>query len=307
MIAKYSIFIYLALSFIVCQHSRGQIIGLGKLDNANWSQARDVSNNGVVVGRSSSEAFRWTLEDGMEAIGNLPGSIRSEATNVSADGTAIVVRNTFYDADSGLSSVLFRWTRAGGIQDLGSLEGSTSAGATGISYDGTVISGAVSTTGVSSSSRAFRWTADEGMQAIMDPLDLPRSSGAGGMSADGLTIVGAASWTSTEAFKWTSDGGIERLPELPGGDSYGAASRVSNDGSVIVGTSIGVRLARESVRWTDAGVEGIDPTNLLFYNTYIFDLSGDGSLIVGQYDDGVRNEAFVWDEIYGIQSLYGIL
>jgi uncharacterized membrane protein len=58
--------------------------------------ARAVSADGsAVVGRGSSEsgweAFRWTAQEGMIGLGDIPGGIfQSEAYGVSADGSIVV-------------------------------------------------------------------------------------------------------------------------------------------------------------------------------------------------------------------------
>ena len=76
--------------------------GLGDLPGGSFfSTAQDVSADGlVVVGFSSSdfsaataaqaEAFRWTADEGMVGLGDLPGGGNgSEAADVSADGSVI--------------------------------------------------------------------------------------------------------------------------------------------------------------------------------------------------------------------------
>ena len=81
--------------------------GLGRGSFESW--AHGVSADGaVVVGfgmtASAQEAFRWTSEDGMVGLGDLPnGFNRSVAYSVSADGSVVVGRGNVYKALEGIA------------------------------------------------------------------------------------------------------------------------------------------------------------------------------------------------------------
>src|SRR5688500_2532627 len=106
--------------------STGGLIPLGFLPedqpdefSVSFSFAQAVSSDGqVVVGSSAStkrlergdQAFRWSVADGMTALGFLPGETQSTATAVSADGSVVA-------GVSGLSA--FRWTAENGLENIG--------------------------------------------------------------------------------------------------------------------------------------------------------------------------------------------
>ena len=117
------------------------------LRSLRWTplQARAVSADGkVVVGsrfveRSGIEAFRWTAEEGVVGLGDLPGGdFDGEAFDVSADGTVIVGGS---DSNLGGLSEAFRWTANTGLVGLGALPGGRDSVAYGISGDGLVVVG----------------------------------------------------------------------------------------------------------------------------------------------------------------------
>ena len=152
--------------------------------------------------------------------------------------------------------------------------------------------------------------------------DLPGgnfASGARGISADGLVVVGSgSSENGGEAFRWTAAEGMVGLGDLPGGDFGSIAFGVSADGAVIVGrgstpnnlpNSSGSR--KEAFRWTAA--EGMVGLGHLPGSTSIgqaFDVSADGTVIVGE--SGSANtvstlfgdsEAFRWTAEEGMVGL----
>ncbi|GAG91457.1 unnamed protein product, partial [marine sediment metagenome] len=96
---------------ISCQYMTASFQSLGGLAVGFGSIAADVTPDGsVVVGRSSrgsgKEAFRWTAEEGMVGLGDLPGSIFfSGATGVSSDGSIVVGYGHSASGQKG-----FRWT-----------------------------------------------------------------------------------------------------------------------------------------------------------------------------------------------------
>jgi probable HAF family extracellular repeat protein len=121
------------------------------------SEARDVSADGlVVVGFSSTasgyQAFRWTQQIGMSALGDLPGGrVASTANAVSADGSVIVGDGeTFYQDGVAPRSEAFFWTAQTGMLNLrdllvtygaNNLDGWRLDVATGLASDGMTIVG----------------------------------------------------------------------------------------------------------------------------------------------------------------------
>ena len=175
----------------------GVMTGLGDLPGGSFdSTATGVSADGSVVagsGRSATdlEAFRWTQADGMVGLGALPGGTLSRGGAISADGSTIVGQ-----ASSSLGDQAFRWTQADGMVGLGDLPGGiVDSFAHAVSSDGTVIVGLG--VGQPGSSGAFIWDLINGMRSIQnillaDGLSVGWELGkATGISADGLTIIGA--------------------------------------------------------------------------------------------------------------------
>lgn len=125
------------------------MVGLGDLSGGTGnSAAYEVSADGsVVVGQgnravlardlpTTGEAFRWTIEDGMVGLGDLPGGDSSSvAHGVSADGSIVVGQG---DGVNGKEA--FVWTQEAGMQRL--FDVLVAGGATGL--DGWTLTGAYS-------------------------------------------------------------------------------------------------------------------------------------------------------------------
>lgn len=181
----------------------GGMLNLGHLAGGVDACAFGVSSDGsVVVGQSlapsppeagsTNQAFRWTADDGMVALGDLPGGVfSSSAYATSADGSVVVG-----GSNSAFGYEAFRWTADGGMVGLGELPGGIfNSHAKATSADGSIIVG-LSNSG--SGHDAFIWTADEGMRSLYEVLSIDfgldlagwQLADAAGISADGRTIVG---------------------------------------------------------------------------------------------------------------------
>ena len=227
-----------ALTLMGASAQAASFAGLGGLPGGSFSSsALGVSADGsVVVGSSSgtngTEAFRWTVTDGMVGLGDLPGgSFGSQANAVSADGSVVV------GSGSGTNGFeAFRWTEADGIVGLGDLPGGDfSSQANGVSADGSVVVGSSSGT---NGTEAFRWTVTDGIVGLDDLPGGSFGSQANAASADGSVIAGSHANTNhiQKAFRWTAVDGIVRL-DIPSGHGYSVsqANAISADGSVVVG------------------------------------------------------------------------
>lgn len=277
------------------------------------SESRASSANGiVVVGTSESSsgidlAFRW---DGFETdpVGTLPGGNESVGLDVSSDGSVVVgyatISNGLFEA--------FRWTEQEGIQSLGVLnsgEGWSEAWAA--SADGSVIVGRSSSPhGIS---EAFCWR-DGHMAGLGDLPGGNFSSSAFDVSADGSVIVGEGeSSNGDEAFIWSDNNGME--PLLIGGRyEYSTARAVSADGTVVVGlTSSNHAAFVEAFRFDldNAEFEGLGDLPGGRYFSRAYDVTSDGSIIVGQSHTGIQYgngfEAFIWtDSYHGMRNLKAV-
>jgi probable HAF family extracellular repeat protein len=199
--------------------------GLGNLAGGNppHSIPHDISPNGaIVVGESHSanglEAYRWSKDTGMVALGYLGGEdFFSTAWRISADGLVIVGASR--SPSSGERTEAFRWTAELGMVGMGDLPGGAfSSSARGVSADGTVITGVSTSELAPSLGELFRWTESTGLEGLgtlggsQIPAGVPWQ-----ISRDGTTIVGwSSSENGREAFRWTRSEGMVGLGDLPG-------------------------------------------------------------------------------------------
>jgi probable HAF family extracellular repeat protein len=183
----------------------GGMEDLGTMTGGAISLAYSVSADGsVVVGDGYSPigdvAFRWTRGGGMERLGALSGGAFSFAYAVSADGSVVVG-----DSDSPQGDIAYRWTRAGGMVSLGTLPGTWDyMVSNAVNADGSAVVGA----SVGLDGKAFLWTPSLGLVDLnlyLPTLGIDLSgwllTDAGGVSADGRTIVGTGTHNGvTEAW-----------------------------------------------------------------------------------------------------------
>jgi len=189
---------------------------------------------------------------------------------------------------------------------LGVLPGGASSYASGVSAFGSVVVGGSDTT--SGQQEAFRWTASEGMVGL-GSLAAGGTSEALGVSADGAVVVGGSSsplQPRGEAFRWTASDGMVGLGFLPG-FPRSLASAVSGDGSVVVGTSLLAGPGSvQAFRWTSGGgMVGLGDLVGGAFQSSAYDISADGSVVVGQGDSGTFHEAFLWTSEGGMVGLGG--
>jgi len=305
-----------ALTLMGTSAQAASFAGLGSLPSGSIATAAyAVSADGtVVVGLSqdvnfNSEAFRWTVTDGMIGLGFPDGHSRSFANAVSADGSIIVGGS---GDSSGITHEAFRWTATDGMIGLGFPDGYSTSFASGVSADGSVVVG--NSVGFGPAS-AFKWTTSDGIVGLGTLPDGHSTSFANAVSADGSVIVGSSrdnSSITNEAFRWTASDGIVGLGTLPDGHSTSFASDVSADGSVIVGGSGDSSGTNEAFRWTAS--DGIMSLGILpggdNRSSFANAVSADGSVIVGHSTSDNPNtviEASIWDSENGIRSLFNIL
>lgn len=172
------------------------------------SAAAGVSSDGsVIVGQSRtdagdhSEAFRWSSTVGVQLLGALPGGLESAATAVSGNGASIVGWS-----ESAAGRQAFLWAGSG-MTPLGDLAGGAfESVALATTADGAIVVGTATT---DAGPVAFRWTAAGGMVPLKDwllgtgaNLSDWQLTGATGISADGLTIVGNGIGPSGQPEGW---------------------------------------------------------------------------------------------------------
>ncbi|MCF7848019.1 MAG: hypothetical protein K9M45_04150 [Kiritimatiellales bacterium] len=124
------------------------------------------------------------------------------------------------------------------------------------------------------------------------------STSAEGVSPDGTTVVGSA---NAEAISWTVAGG---LVSLSGSSILSYAYGASSDGSVIIGYFYSEDLGDyRACRWTASGMEVIRPQIDVPVYSAAWDISADGSVIVGEKDTEEGREAF---RSLGVGALLGL-
>src|SRR5690606_36485543 len=157
------------------------------------------------------------------------------------------------------------------------------------SADGSVVTGYVVTE--DQRSLAAYWTAEDGIKTISDPSTGAYETYVNDVSADGTIIVGATRFEtgnlSQKGWMWTEETGLVHLPAPSLGDEelyvYWASAIGVEAGKVtIVGTA-----NDQAVRWVNGG----QPEVLGEFNPY--DVSDDGSVIVGDGDNGDGQKAAI--------------
>ncbi|HRQ73898.1 MAG TPA: hypothetical protein PLU35_12810 [Phycisphaerales bacterium] len=236
-------------------------------------------------------------------LGDLPGGgENSVATAMTGDGRAVV---GFSLAGGGFPGLYegFRWTHEDGMIGIGTLPGGNETQAYGISADGRHVAG----NGNSSQGlQAFLWTEGVGIQGLGKP-DGATSTSARSVSMGGSAVVGRVHYPGrTEAFRWTPESGMVGLGTLPGMTSSIAVG-VSSDGAAIGGSSSGQTDGRGFLWTAQDGMIGLgvlyEPAPLSSAHA----VSPNGEYVVGRSNAGLREEAFVWSEEWGMRSVRSVL
>ena len=133
--------------------------------------------------------------------------------------------------------------------NIGPLIGDVSSQATAVSANGTVVVGISKS--ASGKSRAFRWTALEGLTDL-GLMPGGTSASARAVSADGSVIVGDgdAQDASSAVFRWRASTGLVQLQALAN-SRLCVAGDVSGDGNTVVGTCL--TAGNSAFRWTEGG------------------------------------------------------
>jgi probable HAF family extracellular repeat protein len=126
------------------------------------------------------------------------------------------------------------------------------------------------------------------------------------MTPDGSIVVGyTVGVPSADGFRWTAAGGLERIGGV-------GAYAISRDGKTIVGSTRRDQYFREiaaiwegGTKWRElGGVPGGRPDPLTGLLSTPYDVSGDGSVIVGlAYDENFKAVGFRWEEKTGMVNL----
>jgi probable HAF family extracellular repeat protein len=198
---------------------------------------------------------------------------------------------------------------------LGDLPGGDfSSSASAVSATGSVVVGSSNS---ATGAEAFRWTPTSGMTRLGDLSGGPTRSYATDLSANGTIIVGKG-WVPSitigrstyevwRAARWAWRQGIVDLGHL-GGIGRSSADGVSADGNVVVGSSSSSAAAGlffgEAFRWTPTGgMTGLGDLPGGIFNSVAYDVSSDGTVVVGAGASASGSEAFRWTPDAGMAGL----
>ncbi len=269
--------------------------------------AQKVSHDGsVVVGTSGRglgvPIFHWTGASGMVDIGNLDGATAITLGDMSADGAVIV---------GTASGMAFRWTAETGGVALGVLPDMERSDGLAVSGDGQVVFG-TSSSSASAERAVFRWTAEQGIEAV----EAPCGPAPGGVSFDGSTIAGVCP-TDQAPYLWSEARGLRRLGNAH--DSYNAEARFASaeHGVLVAQGRGGGREGYQALRATEAsgfvalGALPGNPTCLALGSTFdsFFTprspMNADGSVVAGNCikTDAGTALGFRWSVSAGIVAM----
>ncbi len=242
-------------------------------------------------------------------LGQFDGQLDAnmDVWTLSGNGSAVFG----YGTDSAGDRGPWRWTEETGFQGLGTPPlGVLSVFQ--VSHDGSIVFGTAYGVRVAppnplSVTHLFRWTQEDGLTDLGNPISLPvGSTGPVGMTIsamtpDGSAVIGyvsnhAADPSVARGFRWTQQFGFEDLGGITGLEKGVYPLDLSSSGNVVVGWNIPPGdPVHEGFTWTpETGMvslgQNMSPSNV----------SADGSVIVGTRDDGQK---FRYTDETGVEYL----
>ncbi|HTV18045.1 MAG TPA: hypothetical protein VMG12_05225, partial [Polyangiaceae bacterium] len=202
---------------------------LSRLTSVRWVRVSE-SGERVLSVENSGFGFRWSAEQGVLPLAQLPG-FPDNATIDLADleSGALVVSRPSNEREP---LRLWLWTDAQGARELNTLPDQASSfrrSASLLRAAGSIIIGdeAESFDDVA----IFRWSAERGTERVSPPSTLSQALYA---NADGTTIVGQSSiGVQSNSFRWTSTDGTLVIPEA------GGTSLIALGGDVLLAAATG--------------------------------------------------------------------
>ncbi len=240
----------------------------------------------------------------MRALAVPLGAWRARITAPTKDGLTMVgvVTWGFQKAEAAV------WREDGSFAILPGLGGNYAA-ASAVTPDGAVIVGTAAEP--SGEHRLVRWIGRE--IEVLSP-DLAYHVGAGEISEDG-SVISATAWPlasveeSFAAARWTARAGFEVLRPGPNGEPCVGAGALSGDGRFMIGWMApwcGKGQHHYAFRWSESkGYELLEPV-YRGWRTVAYDVSRDGSVIVGSIDPGFmtyEDYATIWRIGRGMEDL----
>ncbi len=243
-------------------------------------------------------SFMLTAQHNPPGLGFLGSGTLSIAQDISADGKVVVGTS---DDGSSAGQQVFRWTEGTGMEAMGRLTSGLPSLGFATSDDGSVVVGISFYTSLYL--EPIRITAENGVQGLGFLAGDNRTSGPIDVSADGSVIFGNSADTviGTQVFRWTEGTGITALPHVSNGISS-AMRAASANGLYTVGSSYDGSV-EYLTRWDGNG-------NILLIDHLAGDnfgraedISDDGSVIVGRSSGSGTQQAFLWRQGSGTQSI----
>lgn len=272
-VSKRSLFgLALLAAFGAAQAETYTVINLGTIGGAGSSTAAGLSDNGIVVGQSNGQAYRWTMGGGMVGLNGLGGATTT-ANAVNSSGQ-IAGRSDL--GGGGFHAVL--WDNSVNATDLG---GTFSTG-NGINEAGTVVG--------TSNSRGFRKTYGGAMFQLptLDNITISNAVNTGG------TVTGGSDDASSNrhAYRWNGEANLEDLG-IPVLDSASQGQAI-NDSNVVAGYT--TRFSTFGAFRFDTDFEILN--GLYNYDTRAHGINNDGDAVGHSWlsDDGsVDSRAVLWN------------
>jgi len=274
----------------------------GGIVSADGNTVTGSGNTTVSGGGTDVRPFRWVFPAGPMQV--IPLTVQSDGRGISSNGQQIVGYTLAAQSP-------FRWTLSGGFTPLNLLPGGTTARAEGTSASSSATAGWGNST---NGNRAIRWNSvgtPQNLGTIPASTASAPSSSAFGISPDGSTVIGTASWAPgvAHAMRWNVPfGPMQSLGTLPG-HFAARAFAMSADNSTIVGDSSptfssGNPRAFRLKAPTPMFNLGVIPGSGASYNSQALAVSGNGSRVVGtSFDSTFGTRAFIWMSVTGMLDL----
>ena len=258
--------------------------------------------NGCGGGASpGSGTFEGGTQPHFQALGFVGADTDSEAFAVSADGNVVVGASR-----SSTGRVAFRWTSPAGMVALPLPDKQPDSEAHSVNADGSIVGGDAILFDVD---KAFTWDAANGSVLVPSaPLGVDPTIVAA-LSGDGLTLFGSAGVTPQQAVRYrAADGLISRGFLFNGVGKGSAATGVSSDGTVATGASfVNGTGNQQGFRWTEAGGMTALPLLSSDVNGTGWNISGDGTVIVGWSCTLTACRSARWDSAGAVATPLGSL
>jgi uncharacterized membrane protein len=273
-------------------HPLSSAIGMSA-DGTAFINAAD-GEDGIRYPAIWREADGWTpsLLPGIPGYDSCDNSVGS-GYGLNQDGSIAV--GLGWNACEGTA---FMWTPGGGTQDIGPVRASE------ISADGSVIVGFEHHLTYGYRQPVY-WRNEGGVVTGPFPIGLEDCLGeAFDVSFDGSVICGEyndGTWATSQAFTYTEADGITLLGTVEGLENHASsATAMSEDGKIVGMSGEGgpwgfqqafIKFADQPMQYLWAYLQSIGaviPDGV--YPIYVVDLSGDGSLLVGVWQDDFWNQ-----------------